>query len=203
MWEVLLAAQPHLSIVGLLSWCEGALTVSLIVAGAALQARLNNKTQEVRTISPSRISDYKFVTSQMPSDNVPPRPSAQSRAGPSRTPDFMKYPYPETERILTRLETLPAVKEETKGYVAFIHKRVPACAPEADADAATRRPDVSLNCSTTARCERRRGFRGDKAQLCSCRCSWGARGICTCFSVGAFRFVCRFRRSTRFIGIGG
>jgi hypothetical protein len=56
----------------------------------------------------------------MPSDNVPPRlpparPSVQpqpARAG--RGPDFMKYPYPETERILTRLETLPGVKEETK-----------------------------------------------------------------------------------------
>ena len=58
---------------------------------------------------------------QMPSDNdVPPRPpparpSVQrkpARAG--RAPDFMKYPYPETERILTRLETLSGVKEETK-----------------------------------------------------------------------------------------
>lgn len=66
-----------------------------------------------------------MFVSQMPSDNVPPRPSTtqpQSRAGPSWTPDFMKYPYPETERILTRLETLPAVKEETKGYVACIHE---------------------------------------------------------------------------------
>ncbi|KAI9569235.1 hypothetical protein HD554DRAFT_594098 [Boletus coccyginus] len=63
----------------------------------------------------------------MPSDNVPPRPSTtqpQSRAGPSWTPDFMKYPYPETERILTRLETLPAVKEETKGCIAkLLHYR--------------------------------------------------------------------------------
>lgn len=53
-------------------------------------------------------------------------------------------------------------------------------------------PDVSPNYSTTARCGRKRGFRGDRAQPCSCRCSWGARGICTCFSVGAFAFLCRF-----------
>ncbi|KAF8547354.1 hypothetical protein OG21DRAFT_1490298 [Imleria badia] len=46
--------------------------------------------------------------SQMPSNN----------ARTSRTPDFMKYPYPEAERILTHVESLSGVKEETKGCIA-------------------------------------------------------------------------------------
>ena len=48
--------------------------------------------------------------SQMPPNNA--------RMG--RTSDFMKYPYPETERILTHLESLPGVTAETKGYVASL-----------------------------------------------------------------------------------
>ncbi|KAH0840368.1 hypothetical protein J3R83DRAFT_1391 [Lanmaoa asiatica] len=53
----------------------------------------------------------------MPSDGVPPRPSVSPKARAGPAPDFMKYPYPETEQILAHLETLPGVKEETKGCI--------------------------------------------------------------------------------------
>ncbi|KAG8219099.1 hypothetical protein J3R82DRAFT_4862 [Butyriboletus roseoflavus] len=59
----------------------------------------------------------------MPSDNPPyppPRLSAPPQARVNPTPDFMKYPYPETERILVHLETLPGVKEETKGCITSL-----------------------------------------------------------------------------------
>lgn len=113
----------------------------------------------------------------MPSDSIVP-PSR-------RTPNFIKYPHPETERVLAHLETLPVVKEETKGYVDRV--RLLLVAGLTHARPSFPGSDVSPTCSTTARCVRVHGFRGDRAPRCSCRCSWGARGICTYFSVGESR----------------
>ncbi|KAG9317941.1 hypothetical protein JVU11DRAFT_2174 [Chiua virens] len=61
---------------------------------------------------PSGVSPRPSTSTSRPSVSHPTRthPPVHTRLGP----DFMTYPYPDTERVLAHLETLPCVKDETK-----------------------------------------------------------------------------------------